>query len=84
VTAKGRYTITWSHAEWCQPCLAVEKAGVIKDLAKLADIEDHNIDESNPFDDKSIPVLRVFDADNKKLAEYTGIVTVDQVKKVLK
>jgi thiol-disulfide isomerase/thioredoxin len=80
---KGRYTVVWSHSSWCGPCKAVEKAGVLKDLSKIADIEQHDIDESNPFDDKTIPVLRVFDADNKKLAEFVGQVTTDQVKKVL-
>ena len=84
VEAKGRYTIVWSHAEWCGPCKVVEKNGVLKDLAKVADIEQHDIDDSNPFNDKTIPVLRVFDADNKKLAEFRGTVTVDQVKEVLK
>jgi len=84
VEAKGRYTIVWSHASWCAPCLSVEKAGVLKDLAKVADLEQHDIDDSNPFNDRTIPVLRVFDADNKKLAEFVGPVTADQVKKVMK
>ena len=84
VTSKGRHTIVWSHSSWCGPCIALEKSGLLKDLSKVADIEQHDIDESNPFNDRSVPVLRVFDADNKKLAEFRGTVTVDQVKEVLK
>ena len=74
----------WSYASWCGPCVALEKSGLLKDLSKVADIEQHDIDDSNPFYDKTIPVLRVFDADNKKLSEFVGPVTVDQVKEVLK
>lgn len=83
VSSKGRYTVVWSTAEWCGVCHQMERSGLLDSLAKVSDIEQHDIDESNPFKDTTVPVLRVFTPDNKEVAKFVGVVTVDQVKKVI-
>lgn len=83
ITEPGRMTSVFVHAEWCGPCKRMKRDGIIKDLLDLGDVEEHDIDESNPFDDSNVPVLRLFDADNHQIQTYTGYTTIKTIREAL-
>lgn len=83
ITEAGRSTATVSSATWCGPCKRMKKEGLIDDLKKIMDVEVYDIDAVNPFDDKTVPTIRLFDADNRQVQIFTGYTTITTIREAL-